>query len=480
MEDILASIRKMISEERLGPRPLPDQMSRTPFGETAPADPAIREAVPEKKRETADTQPSFSSLADALKAAARPSAQHRTLDEKIADMLDKGPASPAHPIASDPLAVFAAARPRSTEPAGSGAFGRTGRTLDPLSSPVKKTSGTRPAREESPLPSTEETLKALGRSLNMPGRSEPKPTDIGIVVPLPGEASSARRDALAPREASGAPASPDDKKPDDKTVISIPTRGAGLFGSTLPGAPRNGSLNGSTVAPFGLRPLPGSIPSARADGASPAKDDGRPDEPSRAAEPSLEDVAKGTRPATGLFDTPKPFSGEPNFDFLGGSPEETPVEDESADRLPEIDSADDVPGARSDDGDPLAAVALGAVDLAEGESGKLQGGPSEALLDAVVDMVHSEPSSLSVFTSGSAFINGVGTKAIIDEKPEITPDTTPDDKPKDPRKLDRAAAELLRPMLRQWLAENMPRIVEEALRSELDSTTGKGKDPDEA
>jgi cell pole-organizing protein PopZ len=32
--------------------------------------------------------------------------------------------------------------------------------------------------------------------------------------------------------------------------------------------------------------------------------------------------------------------------------------------------------------------------------------------------------------------------------------------------------------LRQWLSENMPRIVEEALRSELDSseTTGEGTD----
>ncbi len=33
-------------------------------------------------------------------------------------------------------------------------------------------------------------------------------------------------------------------------------------------------------------------------------------------------------------------------------------------------------------------------------------------------------------------------------------------------------------MLRQWLADNMPRIVEDALRSELTETTqGDGKDP---
>ena len=34
MEDILASIRKMISDDRPGPSPMPDQMGRTPFGES--------------------------------------------------------------------------------------------------------------------------------------------------------------------------------------------------------------------------------------------------------------------------------------------------------------------------------------------------------------------------------------------------------------------------------------------------------------
>jgi cell pole-organizing protein PopZ len=83
-------------------------------------------------------------------------------------------------------------------------------------------------------------------------------------------------------------------------------------------------------------------------------------------------------------------------------------------------------------------------------------------------MVKKEPSSLSVFTSGSAFIHGVADG----EKPgkEAAP----------PRKLDTAASELLRPMLRQWLSENMPRIVEEALRSELDSSQSAGEGTDKA
>jgi cell pole-organizing protein PopZ len=44
--------------------------------------------------------------------------------------------------------------------------------------------------------------------------------------------------------------------------------------------------------------------------------------------------------------------------------------------------------------------------------------------------------------------------------------------------LDQAVAELLRPLLRQWLDENMPRIVETALKVELaDSVKASLKRP---
>ena len=57
------------------------------------------------------------------------------------------------------------------------------------------------------------------------------------------------------------------------------------------------------------------------------------------------------------------------------------------------------------------------------------------------------PAARSVFTEPNAFVEGVA----------LTPVKT----------LDDTAAELLRPMLRQWLDSNMPRIVEKALRIEL-------------
>ncbi|HWK38727.1 MAG TPA: DUF2497 domain-containing protein, partial [Hyphomicrobium sp.] len=103
---------------------------------------------------------------------------------------------------------------------------------------------------------------------------------------------------------------------------------------------------------------------------------------------------------------------------------------------------------------------------------------ADALLDAVVDLVQKQPGALSVFASGSSFISGVGAKKMLEEAASAR--ATEGAQTGAPPKLDRAAAELLRPMLRQWLADNMPRIVEEALRSELtaqtvDADPGPGK-----
>jgi hypothetical protein len=121
-------------------------------------------------------------------------------------------------------------------------------------------------------------------------------------------------------------------------------------------------------------------------------------------------------------------------------------------------------------GDALASLQNSKTMASVRAAAKLESAssPSEALLDAVVDMVKNKPSSLSVFTSGNNFIHGVAGG----ERPAI--------QSTQPRKLDTAASELLRPMLRQWLSENMPRIVEEALRSELDSSHKAGEDPDKA
>jgi cell pole-organizing protein PopZ len=577
MEDILASIRKMISEERVGPRPVPDQMSRTPFGEASAAErevPVARAAEPtleprhEPRSEVQpqlhsplqlepDTQvapaaeapsvPSFSSLSDALKAAAKPSPQHRSLDEKIADMLDKGPAAPAQSVTVDPLAVFAASRTARQAPGSSDNARAQSRPERSMTTGLKPGPTERIGRDD--LTSIPADRASLGPHAGLNGSATshtgPKPAaEPGVVVSMTSDMPSGRREMpssrpasgpeTTPRTATGTPAAAE-KKPDDTTVISIPARGtdAPAFGQNGVAPPKGGGLNGATVAPFGPRPLPGSTGVPRADATGPALKE-PVEENKDPLQPSLEDIAKAMRPDLTAPATP-PKSGT-NFNFLGETPPDddeaakpgsvkaakgpppSTVEDlvakiaashaaESAARMLREKGGDGRgPAAKPDASKPdaaksdLARPGLGKSDfsrpdlsrgglaktepmradapnaaptpggeaagpgrVADAEATKAKGGPSEALLDAVVDLVHSEPSSLSVFASGSAFINGVAEDAsFAGPGTELTA--------KNPRKLDRAASELLRPMLRQWLAENMPRIVEEALRSELDNT----------
>ncbi len=96
MDEILASIRKMISDDRPGPNPMPDQMGRTPFGSAAKT--AVAEyngrtsplAAPGDARANGTQPASFNSLADALKVATTLSDQRRSLQQEIASVLEKG------------------------------------------------------------------------------------------------------------------------------------------------------------------------------------------------------------------------------------------------------------------------------------------------------------------------------------------------------------------------------------------------------
>lgn len=97
-------------------------------------------------------------------------------------------------------------------------------------------------------------------------------------------------------------------------------------------------------------------------------------------------------------------------------------------------------------------IVVSAVEVVAGSSSKGQAQPSGdvgAKTGPSTPWTPSgtAPSSVSVFTTPNAFVEGVA----------LTPVRT----------LDDTAAELLRPMLRQWLDSNMPRIVERALRIEL-------------
>ena len=298
MEDILASIRKMISEERMGPRPIPDQMSRTSYGESSPAarsaTPAASEArldtrtearserpdprpdarpevLPQRApmpaerpapaadrfgrapgegaatRPTAEraqperstppraqpdrsgapdrTGPSFSSLSDALKAAKSPVEQRRSLEEKIADMLESGPGSPAPGAApADPLAVFAGNR---TMPAGASA------------APVRPAGVSEPDAKATPS-------RAPAAPPNGAASANLKPGDPGAAVP-PRDHAQAKPSSPAASASASKPATTDPaaEKPGER-IIAMPSRlpaasGAGQAGVASGTSPLNGA-----------------------------------------------------------------------------------------------------------------------------------------------------------------------------------------------------------------------------------------------
>jgi cell pole-organizing protein PopZ len=454
MEDILASIRKMISEERLGPRPIPDQIGRSPFGESVAETPAVGPIAVEPRFERApapaERAPSFSSLSDALKAATPSPEQRLSLEEKIADMLENGEASPRPATPADSLAVFAATRLTPATSPDLGPLSTTPRSPDAASE--------RPTARKTPGPGE------LSRTA--------KPASRPSEAPLNGSAH--RREERAPRPGGAPKTEPkvaDAKNAeamniDTQRIIAMPPRpgapasaanGAGQPGASSPAATAtNGAhgqdLNGASVASLGLHAFPGSAPVLR----TALREADAPSDRSLDAE-------------TGAGLTAKSYDGTKSSE---GS-----MRSRSDDRLADDRAKGAGEPRRETAAKPMSAPTArttGEVDkTVEPSSGTgpvtARSTPSDALLDAVVALVHKEPDTLSVFTSGSAFIHGV-----TGEEPVRKPG------PNMGRKLDRSAAELLRPMLRQWLSDNMPRIVEDALRSELMSSQPEPKDSDEA
>jgi cell pole-organizing protein PopZ len=548
MEDILASIRKMISEERLGPRPIPDQIGRSPFGESLAEAPAARsdslarsDGLPrsdslETRSEPAPAPaerpaPSFSSLSDALKAATPSPEQRRSLEEKIADMLENGglPARPASP--TDSLAVFAANRPSPVTSPDPGPFGdarrgagpdrvmpeRTSPRQTPISRELPRAARPGSRVPDAPLNGFNGSAHSLdpNRDPKLDSKLDTRPADTATVVPLTPEAPSAPREeasrpgpSLTPtaKPAGVDPVSPasSPKSADTQRIIAMPSRLGAASAPVTPAAttPHAGpGKNGASVSSLGPRPVTGGRQSFRP--TTPLRDSdadagtglGKSPSPSPGPGPSK---AGDTEPDTVL--TARSLDAAPKFgdSAFRSKLDEVPAEEETsvvqeplAPRnepakspfgpvaemprlfdtiLPAAADATTADAPATSEASPADSIwAKTSSEPPFAKAANTGGSPSDALVDAVVALVHKEPDSLSVFTSGSAFIHGVTAEEAAAPKPG----------PNMARKLDRSAAELLRPMLRQWLSDNMPRIVEEALRSELMNNQSPAKETDE-
>jgi cell pole-organizing protein PopZ len=381
MEEILSSIRKMISDDRPGPSPMPDQLGRMAFGEQSRHASPAQEPIGHPAASGGQTGggSNFNSLADALKVATALSDQRRSLQSEIASVLEKGPRQADAANAASGLSPLA----------------DTGRA------PAADPRGHR-------FPSFPE-WRAEQVSAQPDGKRELMSFDFGTVVPQREEQS----------------------------------------------AKTQGAAEAKPVA----RPVTEGTP--KADGAD-SESKAQPEEPRVLPMRTASGLNGSTAANVAPFPRPMRETAKPTADV-----QSTPAAETAPDKL----SKNEAPATSAD----TAATAATEAPVAAGDASSA---PAEALLDAVVDLVQQEPGALSVFTSGASFIGGVGAKKAVADAIASIGKTDASSATGAPPKMDRAAAELLRPMLRQWLADNMPRIVEDALRSELTETTqGAGKGP---
>lgn len=445
LEEILASIRNMFSDNRPGPVPVPDQMRRTPFGEAARAAPQ-RDSAPaarplpqavqgiEATASSGVERRSFGSLSEALKVANGMSVTpQRALQEDIVAAFEGRPRVAA--ATREPAVVV---RTERDEPAPQQVAGAQASTLSGFAD-SRRDAGVAPdnkrelmgfaaaatRRDDRPRPSGVGAAPAGAAALSLPLVEEDERAEDAPRAAQPG---SAPRAAGLDNPAASSAAPEASQAPD----VARPTVAAS--GATSAGA----APSGGTIALF----------------------------PRQMREPARPAAVELTGPVTvpEMEAEPAAATPEPQVEAAAPEPQSEPTAAELASPAPE--------------NEPAAALAAVVMEAASDAL------IPEKLLDAVVDMVQQQPSVLSVFASGASFISGVRDKpaattavvpeavaaAVVEAVAVPAPGAAP-------AKLDRTAAELLRPMLRQWLADNMPRIVEDALRSELtEQTQGGGKD----
>ncbi|MCK5496819.1 MAG: hypothetical protein KAI80_10435, partial [Hyphomicrobiaceae bacterium] len=341
MEDILTSIRKMISEEPAGPRPIPDQIGRTVFSFSAP---------------------------EAQQVANEP--QQGSLEDNIARLLNERSGPTQAPVQnSRPLATFS--RGQDLQPAAD-APGR-GSDFDKPASQANDATVPFGHRAAEGRPFSTDKTGSTDRSLD---RNE---LSVGAAGPFgPGAVGlkSDVRSALTPKDAIG----------------------------TKPGVAKASSL----VA---------NLEKARASVASEAR--GRKvEDPLVADAPAPEAVAAALLDKSGAQlsngDVRPPAANGATISILGPQPVQSEAfrADDSVRGPPKDASKHSVKRAGDIAAGVLDSGILGDAVLRSLRSSETNASvraaakpgsaspPSEVLLDAVVDMVKNDPSSLSVFTSG--------------------------------------------------------------------------------
>jgi len=490
MDEILASIRKIISEEPASADPSAASTgvaaATGAAGYDVPTEPilptleasgrgAAQNATP---NDASDPRPFGGRLADALQTAVPKAQGSAGFDDDLADLLDEPSATHATPDAS---AAGAEEVPKSGPsadaqvPAEKPSFGRT---FDPPA-------GLRPQRERPPetedQPATAQGARLadkLGHPATDDGVTPHRNPAFGAAATL--GAPSAGHGNTAPRRndelAKTVPAAENADEPTKDTgPVVIAAMPKSSHSPTEPSAPAATTDAGARPIGFALRAVAGTdAPSQTPDASAiPSKLGDTPFKATQAREDGLTSRAGSSEAA-----------GKP-----GRAPDQRT--EPAAHALPSLGSAI---AALNGVGN-LSEKPPGTADVTKAADGQAAKPPASVTpaCDASEKATPANPeaNSLAAVAASSELSHKSGapdhaqpikaeTPVVVSQPPApvstLALSETPAHASLAVRTLEDTVADLLRPMLRAWLDENMPRMVENALRIEMADSVRKTLD----
>jgi hypothetical protein len=406
MDEILASIRKIISEEPPG---------SVALGKAPPPAPAM---TPPQR---ATPSPFHAMELPPLGAASAPSSLH-DIDDDIADLIDEAPDSTALPAMG--LSELRAPEPVREAPKRSGwLFGRGSGAASPSSppppSPAAKPSGTE-SRRPAPMTDAIDIARSLGR----------RPSD--APAPLKDRAAPvADPFQLVPRPSSYTPAA------------MPPVKAQAPFAEMPPFPPLGGRESEPRTEP---RTEPKIEAKAEADAAEPAPRS-LDDLPPLGATATAAAVAVAEQLARGLPGLDQPTPMQAVAPVVADVVRPAPFVPAPAPAAPE-------PVAVSEPEPVVVEAAPPAPAVVEPEPVRFEGHAA-----AIAALINGPEATAEAPVVPAVAVTAGAAPEVAMPVPGVA------------KTLEEAVAEMLKPMLRQWLDQHMPGIVEKVIKAEL---AGKG------
>ncbi len=451
MDEILASIRKIIAEEPATPRAATSGASRRP--EPLTADAGSRPAA----------------------AAARPAATPAVrapiaLDDDLDDLID----GPTAPVAARAEPVVPAVKPVMT--AAAARLAAKSATDEPQAKPAAANGAAHAASAPAPAvtqrPAAEEPAKSNDLGAFVPRRETPsmingsarQPMGLSPDLPMPPADRLAIPASPERAAASATPADPVATKPVDRADAGPASRqGADTPEARAPGQGRV-QLNGAERPADKTQNMPAAeaAPAAEAMRTRSGPTLGGPtgsDEHTPAASAPLASFSASLASQTARAAEAK---SEPKTEAVATSARPDVKPETKADVKPETSAA------------PSAATAAGTDARDAGPTARPVGTSAPQPMPRP-QHVPAAPTPVSATSAPAAATQAPTATPAPAVMPATTPTAPAGSLPAAAtimgtpatRTLEDTVAELLRPMLRQWLDANMPRIVEKALRVEL-------------